>query len=133
MNIENYKAVLAKIEADPETWDQRMWHCFTAHCFGGHSQILSGCKVDSVNTRRDARIWLDLAAHEADYLFRSYRTLKDFKRVLTDGFYDINGFNSDGFNSEGFNVDGFDRNRFDRNGFDCDGLDKNNQPKKEAK
>ncbi len=120
MNIKNYKKVLKKIKAHPETWDQKMWHCNTVHCFGGHAQILSGRKANDSTIRFDARIWLNISLDESNYLFDLDRTIEDFEAVLKNGFYCIDDYDRDGF----------DRNGFDRYGYDLDGLDKNNKPKK---
>ena len=157
-NLDNCKLVLAQIENHPETWDQKDWHCQTAHCFAGWAQILSGKRENNITVRRDARIFLGLSLREANYYFSSSRTLEELKTVLEnfynqDGFdrggfdrhgfdqngfdgngFDGNGFGRDGFGRKGFNRDGFDRkgfNRdgFDRYGFDRDGLDINNKPK----
>lgn len=122
MNIENYKKVLAQIVANPETWDQTHWHCDTSHCFAGHAQIMSGYEVNAKTAKRDARAWLDLSFHEANYLFGAYRTIEDFKTVLTDGFYNINGFNRDGLDRDGFDHNGFDRHGYSRDGYDCNGF-----------
>lgn len=125
MNIKNYKKVLKKIKAHPETWDQRLWHCGTAHCFGGHAQIFSGREANDCTIRFDARIWLNISLHQADYLFDMDRTIEDFEGVLKNGFYCI-----DGYDLDGFDVNGFDRYGYDRHGYDLDGLDKNNKPRK---
>jgi hypothetical protein len=44
MNKTLLQQVLAKIEADPKSWNQSYWFCGTAACFAGHVCILSGDK-----------------------------------------------------------------------------------------
>lgn len=117
-NIENCKLVLTQIKNHPETWNQKYWHCGTAHCFAGWAQILSGKPADSTTARRDARIFLGLSAAEAEYYFHSERTLSELETVLED-FYDENGCSPDGH----------DRNGYNREGYDRDGLNKNNKLK----
>ncbi|MGL5937068.1 MAG: hypothetical protein ACRCZI_15765 [Cetobacterium sp.] len=109
MNQAHYKKVLAQIEAHPETWNQKMWHCGTTHCFAGWAQVLSGKQANEDTARRDARVYLDLSIYEADYLFDPCRSLDDLKA----------GYDRDGYNRDGYNRAGYDR----------DGLDINNRPK----
>jgi len=123
MNIENFKLVLAKIESDPNCWDQRKWHCGTKHCFAGWAQILSGKKPDHHVVRKDARIFLGLGKDEADYLFDPERTLIDFKNAME---VDLDGYHLDGYNRFGYNRDGYDRDGYDRDGLDID----NKEPSK---
>lgn len=33
---------LRRIEADPESWDQRRWHCGAACCLAGHVALAAG-------------------------------------------------------------------------------------------
>lgn len=42
INFEMLDRAIAKIEQDPESWDQAVYHslCGTAHCIAGHVQIL---------------------------------------------------------------------------------------------
>lgn len=82
MNVENFKKVLAQIEAHPETWDQTHWHCGTKHCFAGHAQNLARGIVWTGRTFGDARNYLGLTDNEAGYLFNIWRTLRDFKVFL---------------------------------------------------
>ena len=154
MNKENLQKVIDVIEDNPHSWNQKQWHCGTTHCFAGHAQILSGKKEDEITVRTDARIFLDMNFHKFNWVVSSIRTLEDFKSLLNDTDFDIEGFNIDGFdidgfncygyardgydcndhclpgyNSDGYNSDGVDRAGFDRDGFDLDGLDINNKPR----
>ena len=110
MNIERHNAIIAKIEANPQCWDQTTWHCGTAHCYAGHAQIESGVKPNVDTVRHDARIWLNLSRAEADYLFEGDRSLAELKAGPA-------GYDSDGYNCAGY---------------DADGLDINNKPKAEG-
>lgn len=90
MNRENYKEVLAQIESDPRSWDQKVWHrnrgplgiCGSAHCFAGWAEILSGHKADYRTAAFHAQRWLEISDQEATYLFAVERTLKDFHKFL---------------------------------------------------
>jgi hypothetical protein len=110
-NKENFCCVLDYIESHPTEWQQSSWHspCRTTACFAGRAQIMSGAPINNEATtvRRDARIFLGLTKHEADYLFASHRTLEDFKAFG----------NGDGYDCAGYNRAGYDR----------DGLDNSNQ------
>lgn len=69
MNLENFKRVLAHIEAFPETWYQGDWHCGTQHCLAGHAQIMAGKPLKAVNAYDDAMEFLDIDHNEAEWLF----------------------------------------------------------------
>lgn len=100
-------------------------------------------------TRTDARIWLDIASHEANYLFHQKRTVDQFRLVLEGkdrpdgrdcfGFdandLDFNGLDRKGFNYNGVNRVGPYRDRritdmqsvfqFNRDGYDQQGFGRN--------
>ena len=86
MNVENFKRVLDHIKAHPETWDQKGWHCGTAHCFAGHAEIMSGNYFERSPTRINAKTFLDISWIEAYYLFNSDRIIADFDDILAKGF-----------------------------------------------
>lgn len=123
MNKQNYQAVLDKIEADPQSWNQEVWHCGTTHCFAGHAQILFGKEANEDTVQRDAREYLDLCKADADYLFSSFRTMEDFKEFFSKE-YDSQGYDPDGFNFYGYDRDGFNRHGIDTLGFNRLGLDR---------
>jgi len=138
MNIENFKLVLAKIESDPNCWDQSNWHCGTKHCFAGWAQILSGKEPNVHTVRTDAREFLDIDKPYADYLFDPDRTINDLKDIASGGYncagydrdgYDRTGYDRAGYNRYGYNRYGYNRNRYNRDGYDSDGLDSNNKPR----
>src|SRR5215469_18928586 len=116
MNTTNFKKVLGHIKASQSCWKQDDWHCGTSHCFGGWAQILSGKPANNATVRRDARVFLELTAHQADYCFAGQRRLVDFEEMLAV---------PDGYNWAGRDRDGYDRDGYDRDGYDRDGLDKN--------
>ena len=147
-NIENCKLVLQKIKENPDQWNQGDWHCGTSHCFAGWAQILAGKEANDGTARRDARIFLGLNRHEADYYFSAYRTLDDLETVVEDGYnragydcdcynragynragYDCDGYNRDGYNRAGYDCAGYNRAGYDCDGYDRDGLDCNNNPR----
>lgn len=87
------RAVVAHIEAHPETYDQMVpWHseCGTLHCFAGKAQILSGKYAERINlswvpseyTYQDARVWLDLNSAECCDVFWSHATLEGICRLI---------------------------------------------------
>ena len=143
MNKANYRRVLDQIEQHPDTWDQSQWHCGSTHCFAGWAQLLSGKTSNEETTRRDARIYLDISIHEADYFFGAKRTLEELKDGYTRAGLDLAGYDWDGhdrygytragYNRAGYDRYGYDRygyNRagLDRAGYDRDGLDEHNRP-----
>lgn len=82
MNVERFNQVLDHIIAHPETWNQEVFHCGTAHCFAGHAQIMSGVETrEQHRTWNDAAKFLELSDVDSIYLFNSERTLGDFKLV----------------------------------------------------
>lgn len=120
MNLDNFKLVLDHIKSNPTCWVQTYWHCGTSHCFAGWAQILSGKAEDEDTARRDARVFLDLPASEADYLFSGARKIADFEAALA---------NPTGYNPTGYNRDGYNPTGYNRYGYDYDGLDKGNKPR----
>ncbi|MDE2000739.1 MAG: hypothetical protein KGI52_17635 [Burkholderiales bacterium] len=126
-NLERIKAILDHIEAHPETWNQRNWHCGTTHCFAGHAQLAAGMLANDKTVRADAREWLSLTRAEADYYFARARTLDQLRELLVpldaDG-YDHSGFNRAGFNRDGHNGDGYDRGGYDHSGFNRAGFNR---------
>jgi hypothetical protein len=149
MNIERFKTIVNRIKDNPSCWNQREWHCGSAHCVAGHAQIDAIKVVNFTTVRRDATEWLDLTLREANWLFASNRTIKDFEAVIDqggvydsdgydiDGFdrdgynrygydyfgYDYFGYNRNGYNRNGYNRAGYNRLGYDCNGYDCDGYD----------
>ena len=132
MNKERLQAIIDRIEADPKS-----------RCLGPKlneisietlAQIDSGCQLNILNARRDARIWLDLSNKQADHLLCKLRTLAEIKDFVEE--YDCDGYNRDGYGRWGYDCDGYDcggydRGGYDRDGYDQDGLDKHNKPKVE--
>jgi len=87
MNKERFAVILDTIKANPACWDQGAFHtsCGTAHCIAGHAQINAGKEQHIPSALLDGAEWLGLTRDEADVLFSSYRTIKDFERVLSEG------------------------------------------------
>ena len=104
MILENFRRVLAQIEAQPETWDQESWHrlqrhspCGTAHCFAGWSEIFATgadpAKMDGdawthakmCITEERAIEYLGITVAQAEWLFDEDRTLDDFRHVAETG------------------------------------------------
>ena len=109
MNIENFKLVLNQIKSHPETWDQKNWHCESAHCFFGWAQILSGKAVNTDNVLRDARSFLETTKLEEKYIVNAYRTIEGFEKFLN--FYKANpsGYDEEGYNFFKLNKNGGSR------------------------
>jgi hypothetical protein len=86
MNIENYLATLAAVEANPEHWNQREW-CGTSHCFAGFAAALAGIEEAVVHREsvvaRKACEFLGIAENSDwdSYLFDARRSLEDFRAV----------------------------------------------------
>ena len=131
MNIERHNQIIAKIEADPESWNQKAWHCETKHCYAGYAQILSGKGSNNILVRHDARLWLQISKKEANYLFSRERTLEDLKNFtlynLADydrAGYDRAGYNRNGYDRDGYNQSGYDSDGYNLAGYDQDGYDR---------
>ena len=129
MNKANYRRVLDQIEQHPDTWDQSQWHCGSTHCFAGWAQLLSGMPANDETTRRDARIYLDISIHEADYFFSPHRTISELRDGYTRAGYDRDGYDRagytrDGLDRAGYNRAGYDRAGYDWAGYNRDGLDR---------
>ena len=139
MNYENLALAVAAIEANPECYDQTVWHspCGTMHCLAGFCQMLAdglNPAVDrspvrtTIGACRAATEWLGLTEEEGDYLFGVDRVLADFKfafgRKFSESGHDVEGFNREGFNREGYDEYGCDREGFNREGYDEYGRDR---------
>lgn len=112
MNRINFKRVLDAIKADPDSWNQSVWHCGTVHCFAGHAQILAGHPVSPAKTRWQAIEFLEIDDYESDYLFNGRRTLEDFEHALAKGCFDESGYDREGYDASGFDREGLDRRGF---------------------
>ena len=124
MNKANYRRVLDQIEQHPDTWDQSQWHCGSTHCFAGWAQLLSGKTSNEETTRRDARIYLDISIHEADYFFDARRTLEELKDGYTRAGLDLDGYDRAGLNLAGYDRAGYDRAGYNRAGYDWYGYNR---------
>lgn len=103
-DIPAMRAVLAQIEAHPETWDQSTWRCQTGMCFAGWAAELSpdiqwtlGADAVSDESYHDAEVTFDgcrthvsfaaesvlgLSQDQADLLFASGNTLDEIKTIV---------------------------------------------------
>lgn len=101
MNPQRYNQVLAKVEANPKHWNQRVWHCGSSHCFAGFGELeihnlppstksgdlpLRSLNADGsfpwrITTFELVQQWLELTDIQASWLFSSSRTLDDFRWV----------------------------------------------------
>ena len=139
-NVKLAVEVINHILDNPETWDQRDWHCGTTHCFAGHVQIMGGRAKDDDTCPQDLTDLLQCSAEDAAWLTNSRRTLSElheyvaayvngtpyFDRYGYDPHgYDRNGFNCEGYDREGYDREGYDREGYGRNGYDRNGYDRN--------
>jgi hypothetical protein len=105
-NIDKLKAVLAKIKADPKSWDQSVWICGTAACFAGHAVLMEGARPASpsawfqryrpvtshtdravlcgvtVDVSTAAEVILGLTPSQAGCLFEQENELEDLERMV---------------------------------------------------
>jgi hypothetical protein len=105
-NIEKLRAVLAKIKADPKSWDQTKWICGTAACFAGHAVLMEGatpgppeesvlkywpnsgttrCETPSGGLRQVSELAkeiLDLTSCQGDCLFEAENELIDLEKMV---------------------------------------------------
>jgi hypothetical protein len=96
MNKELFAQVLSFIKADPQSWNQKRWHCESAHCFAGHVELLTLGEATK-NTAGIARAALAISHAQADYLFDPARSLQDFDQIdehplFTDDVDALEGF-----------------------------------------
>lgn len=85
MNVLRFQLVIDQITQHPETWDQEVWHCGSTHCVAGWAQVMSGNAEDELTASEDARTYLELARHEAQYVFSPERTLEELNDFLVHG------------------------------------------------
>ena len=128
MNKERLQAIIDRIEADLDGWDQKFWDSANTPRLAFFAQIDAGLELHIFNARRDARIWLDLSNKQADYLLSNLRTVVEIKRFLKHYIYDLDGIIYDGL---GYDQHGYNQAGYDQAGYDRDGLDHNNKPKPE--
>jgi hypothetical protein len=95
-NIERHNQIIEQIEKHPETWNQKLWHCGTTHCYAGWAQIFSGKEPDSITVIHDAIEWLGLTTREAIIAFNSDNTLDFLKKLPKFFTYDQDGYDRDG-------------------------------------
>ena len=151
MNTENFKKVLAHIEANLEKWEQTDWRSTEHHSFIGWAQVLSGKEYHVASMRKEGRIFIGTKLKETNYLLMPERTIEDFKKFLKFNETNLSGYDEYGYdyfgydrygywsggwdgkmrNMSNFDKDGYDRfgrdfNGYDRNGIDCDGFDRFN-------
>jgi hypothetical protein len=105
-NIDKLNAVLAKIKADPKSWDQSQWICGTVACFAGHAVLMEGAQPappsedfqryrtvtphtdqallcgQIVDVSAAAEAILGLTPLQADYLFEQDNELEDLERMV---------------------------------------------------
>jgi hypothetical protein len=77
VNIERLDAVLARIDAHPEGWDQSEWRCGTGKCIAGHGVDVAGAtwvtapdgtlQVELSEAGRNAVGWWNLLSTESVY------------------------------------------------------------------
>lgn len=99
MNVELAENILEYIEAHPDEWDQRTWHCGTTYCFAGlivrgDDNIIEPNSVGSFDVidrstggklgviQKYAADRLGLTIWQADVLFNEYNSLDDLKRIV---------------------------------------------------
>jgi len=107
--IGRFRQIMKLIIADPDSWDQRRWHCGTTHCVGGHAELMAaGVDSSSSNTATlvskkfqkyeaaeqdagrwstEARAahWLGITMIQAGKLFYSHNTLRHLKKIAKTG------------------------------------------------
>ena len=128
MNKERLQAIIDRIEADLDGWDQKFWDHGNTPRFALFTQIDAGIDLHIFNTRRDAQIWLDLSNKKVNYLFCSFRTLKEIKEFIENCNYDSDGYNLHGYDRNGYDRYGYDREGYGWGGYNREGLDKRNKP-----
>jgi hypothetical protein len=103
INVALLKKTLARIEAEPEHWNQSWWRCGTSYCFGGWAAVLAGAKFRRPDENMSIELipkyaWeknrpyvvmhdraqyiLGLTNYEASELFFSGNSLADLKRIV---------------------------------------------------
>ena len=87
------QAIVDRITANPECWDQAYWHnyCRSTHCIAGHAQLDAGLPADGDTAWRDALDWFEIPIYGVEvwymhpialWLFSPFRTLDDFRELI---------------------------------------------------
>lgn len=100
--------VMSAIMANPEHWDQSMWHCKTSHCYAGFAQCIgrgldytqrvvfsrdedgdidcTGILVDDrhCDTSLDAERFCGLTSSQSQRLFDSMNEIEDLCRIIAE-------------------------------------------------
>lgn len=118
MNVNNLRTVVDFIEKNPKLWNQEAWITtvkvpflfffkkeVTGGCLAGLADKIFGLESDPNswdNVRTNAKEVFGFNTEEVRYMFSSYRTLADFKKVLEQGYvYNPSGYNPSGYNRVG--------------------------------
>jgi len=79
------RMAIARIEANPKSWDQSAWHCDTSHCYAGHIDLIL-CELNAFelppwadNLNYNVRAVLGLDKDSWLSITATYNTLQEIK------------------------------------------------------
>lgn len=89
-NIPRLRAVLAHIEAHPETWNQATYDCGSSHCFIGWASQMA--KEEGFRRHEDSyeyvwtygARWLGLTYEQEGTIAHPRNTLEDLRRIVDE-------------------------------------------------
>lgn len=98
VNVELLQKTLDTIKANPQHWNQKVWHCGTSHCFAGFAELIANnlsvetgyeqiralklnSKLES-HTGRYAEKLLGISDEDGDVLFYGYNTLSQLESMV---------------------------------------------------
>lgn len=103
VNVELLQKTLDTIKANPQHWNQVVWHCGTSHCFAGFAELIDkGLPIDTSkdelrdipgffspyhsewNTSAHAAELLGISDYDAENLFASYNTLRTLEEMVAE-------------------------------------------------
>lgn len=100
VNVGLLQKTLNAIKANPQHWNQVVWHCGTSHCFAGFAELIhQGLPIDTDedelrdipgffsphsewNTSAHATELLGISDDDAETLFASYNTLRTLEEMV---------------------------------------------------
>jgi len=123
------RLALDKIHANPELWDQTIFHCGSAHCYMGWCDIISGNwdgdkRGDVVSQKTIDLIGLnDCEYDEFVDPDNSLARLEALHTFHVTGIFGVKGIDIHGFDRDGLDIDGFDRHGYNKEGYNREGYD----------
>jgi len=115
------RLALDHIHAHPEEWNQKEYHCESAHCWiGWCDKFLGNHKEGEEQVFQETINSMGLLGKDYKEFINSKNTLAKLEALHafhSTGVYGVQGYDTDGFDRQGFDVDGFNYRGVDARGF----------------